>query len=227
METHEQGGSPLTPPRPRQRPHKPSRRELALLAYLERTTADPVAARLATLVVGMHAGLMAWIAAAEYACTLAQPALDAGVSQSREPDDRMLTLVEHRLEAEGVYDPERLEPTRAYLAHRLGVDAGWYVAQTGGVLLERWEPLAVRLGDYIGDQTAANALATSLLGHHHLAITALNRSRGVCHAARQRWSRMAERYVRTLDEQRGKGRHGPAGRVVVESVGEDDIRRFG
>jgi hypothetical protein len=175
----------------------------------------------------MHTGLMAWIAAAEFARTLAQPALDASVSQSREPDDRMLTLVEHRLEAEGVYDPEHLEPTRQYLAWKLGNLAGWYVDQTGGVLLDRWEPLAVRLGDYIGDQVAANALATSLLGHHHLAITALNRSRGVCQAGRERWRRMAERYVRTLDEQRSKGRVGSAGRVVVESVGEDDVRRFG
>jgi hypothetical protein len=209
------------------RSHKPSRRELALLAYLEHATADPVAARLATHVVGMHAGLMAWIAAAEFARTIAQPALDASVSQSREPDDRMLTLVEHRLDADGVYDPEHLEPTRQYLAHRLGELAGWYVDQTGGVLLDRWEVLAVRLGDYTGDQIAANALATSLLGHHHLAITALNRSRGVCQAGRERWRRMAERYVRTLDEQRSQGRTGPAGRVVVESVGEDEVRRFG
>ena len=196
--------------------------------------ADPVAARLATHVVSMHAGLLVWIADAERARILPASALDGGsgfVSESREPDDHLFAKVEQRLDDDqwrgGRFDPERLEPVRAYLAHRLGELAGWYVDQTGGVLLHRWEPLAVRLGDLTGDQVAANALATCLLGHHHLAITALTPSRGVCQAARERWRRLADRYVRTLDEQPSKGRHGPAGRVVVESVSGDDVRRFG
>ncbi len=192
--------------------------------------ADPIAARLATHVVAMHAGLMVWIADAEQARILPASALDGGsgyVSESREPDDRMLTLVDERLQAEGPYDPERLEPVRRYLTNELGKLAGWYIAQTGGVLLHRWEPLAVRLGDLTQDQVAANALATCLLGHHHLAITALTPSRGVCQAARERWRRLADRYVRTLDEQPSKGRAGPTGRVMVQSVEGEGERRFG
>lgn len=202
------------------RPHRLSRQQQALAAWLELQMADPVAARLAFNVTTMHAGLIAWMAAAEQSTALPDPfrlpgderpggvAVGSSVSKSRDPDDAMVALVDRRVfgdpdqgrDPEGA-DPERLEPIRQYLAHRLSELAGWYVDQTGSILPDRWEPLAVRLGDLLGDQIAANALATCLLGHHHLAITTLAPSRGRCQAARERWRRLADRYVRTLDQQ--------------------------
>ena len=187
----------------RRRQRKPSRREQAVQAWLERSMADPAAARLATHITLMHTGLITWAAAAEQATVLPDPfrlpgderaggvAVGGNIRVSREPDDRMLTLVADRLDHDGHYDPERLEPVRQYLTHRLGQLAGWYLDQTGTVLLERWEPRAVRLGDLIGDQTAANHLATSVLGHHHLAITTPTLARGVCQTGRERWRRLA------------------------------------
>jgi hypothetical protein len=222
---------------------KPSPQRLALLAYLEHVMADPVAARLATDVIGMHQGLVAWMAEAERSHVLPQPFRLPGdervggvsvagvVSGTREPDDRMMRLVDDRL---GTVDPEGLDPVRQRLAHRLGELAGWYLETVGEVGLVKWEPLAVRVGDLIGDQVAANALATCLACHAHLAdhppILSCHRAEHVERLrknARERWRRLAEWYVRVLDDQPTKGRRTSQGRVQVESVGPDGERKFG
>jgi hypothetical protein len=217
---------------------KPSPQRLALLAYLEHVMADPVAARLATDVVGMHQGLIAWMAEAERSHVLPQPFRLPGdervggvsvagvVSGTREPDDRMMRLVDDRLTT---VDPEGLDPVRQRLAHRLGMLASWYIDITGGVDVAElevdvaeWEPTAVRLGDLIGDQVAANAITTCLLCHARLSADERTRKN-----ARERWRRLAEWYVRVLDDQPTKGRRTTTGRVQVESVGPDGERKFG
>jgi hypothetical protein len=218
----------------RRKPGKPSPQRLALLAYLEHVMSDPVAARLATDVVGMHAGLVQWMRDAERAHVLPQPFRLPGdervggvsvagvVSGTREPDDRMMRLVDDRL---GTLDPEGLDPVRQRLAHRLGELASWY-GQGSRMLVteEEWESLAVRLGDLIGDQVAANALALCLIRHARIADDPKARFRK---NARERWRRLAEWYVRVLDDQPTKGRRTTGGRVQVESVGPDGERKFG
>ena len=86
------------------------------------------------------------------------------------------------------------------------------------------EALAVRLGDIIGDQVAANALARCFIRHARLAYASVEQTQARRKAARERWRRLATWYVRVLDEQPTKE---PASRVVVQAVGEDDVRRFG
>jgi hypothetical protein len=211
---------------------KPSQREVALQAWLELQMQDPVAARLALRVVGMHAGLIEWIRDAERAHVLPQPFRLPGdervggvsvagvVSGTREPDDRMMRLVDDRLVS---VDPEGLDPVRQRLAHRLGELAGWYGEGSHMLVTEEeWEPLAVRLGDLVGDQVAANALALCLLRHGRLSTDERTRKN-----ARERWRRLAEWYVRVLDDQPTKGRRTTTGRVQVESVGPDGERKFG
>jgi hypothetical protein len=224
----------LTRAHRRRKPRKPSRHEQAVRAWLEHQMQDDVAARLATRIVLMHAGLVRWMGEAEISCVLPDPfrlpgderpggvTVGGSVSISREPDDAMLALVEQRLEPGGA-DPERLDPVRQRLADRLGRDASWYLKTAGSVDIAEWEPLAVRLGDLIGDQVAANAVATSLLGHRRLVLAGMDAERK---AARERWRRQAEKYVEILDEQPTKGPD-PTGRPVIQSVGEDDVRRFG
>jgi hypothetical protein len=201
----------------RRRLPKPSQREVALLAWLELITTDPITARLAKRIIGMHADLITWMHDAERARVLPTPTLGGSISQSREPDDRMLIIVEERLELGG--DPERLDPVRQRLADRLGRDAAWYLKTTGEIDLADWEPLAVRLGDLIGDQIAANALATSLLCHRRLAPPRWEREHK---AARERWRRQATRYVQILDEQRIK-----IDRPMVQTVEGEGERRIG
>jgi hypothetical protein len=212
---------------------KPSAREQALLAWLELHMHDPVAARLALRVIGMHAGLIRWMAEAEQSFLLPAPQrrhpfddrdIDRGahISGTRDPDDWMINLVDQRIHLGD--DPEHLQPVRHRMTDRLGRLAGWYIDQAGVPLPDRWEPLAVRLGDLIGDQVAANALATSICGHHALAITALTPSRGVCQNGRERWRRVAIWYAATaLDNQRERHHD----RARVESVGPDGERRIG
>jgi len=210
-----------------------------LAAWLEFVTADAVAARLITHVVLLHRGLVQWMHEATRATVLPDPfrlpgderpggvTVGGSVSISREPDDAMLALVEQRLEPGGA-DPERLDPVRQRLTHRLGELAGWYGEGPGmGVEVEEWEPLAVRLGDLVGDQVAANALAMCLLRHARLVQAAWSPD-GEAHRkrARERWRRLAAWYIKVLDEQPTKGPD-PAGRPVIQSVGEDDVRRFG
>jgi hypothetical protein len=175
---------------------------------------DAVAARYCTYVIQMHAGLCYWMTAAELGHALPTPTLGGSIFQSQEPDDRILKLIEDRLETGA--DPEHLEPVRQRLAHRLGDLASWYTAVAGSVDVEDWEPLAVRLGDYIGDQVAANALATSLLGHRRLVELGKDQLRK---NARDRWWRLAGWYVRRLDEQPERGRTTLSGRPRVESIG--------
>ena len=222
----------MTRPHRRKRP-KPTDRELALLAWLELNMADPVAARLTLRVVGMHAGFIRWIHEAEQAMLTPAPQRrhpfddrDAGrgahISGTRDPDTWIVNVVDQWMLLG--HDPEHLDPVRHRMTDRLGRLAGWYVDKAGIPLLQRWEPLAIRLGDLIGDQVAANALATSVLGHHALAITALTPSRGVCHAAREQWRRLEVWYVQTaLDDQPERRRD----RVRVESVGPDGERQIG
>jgi hypothetical protein len=221
----------------RKRP-KPSARELALLSWLELNMADPVAARLALRVVGMHAGLIRWIHEAEQAMLTPAPqrrhpfdARDtnrgAHISGTRDPDTWIINAVDQWMLYD--HDPEHLEPVRYKMTHKLGEMAGWYVDKTGvhprhPEVLPRWEPLAIRLGDLIGDQVAANVLATSILGHHALAITALNPSRGMCQNGREQWRRRAVWYVETALDQQPERRHD---RPRVESVGPDGERQIG
>jgi hypothetical protein len=216
---------------------KPSQREVALQAWLELQMQDPVAARLALRVVGMHAGLIEWIRDAERAHVLPQPfrlpgdervggvSVSGVVSGTREPDDRMMRLVDDRLTT---VDPEGLDPVRQRLAHRLGELATWYLGGDGGLGYDIeatvWEPMAVRLGDLIGDQVAANALATCMACHRSFVQRSFDRERK---NARERWRRLAEWYVRVLDDQPTKGRRTTSGRVQVESVGPDGERKFG
>lgn len=217
-------------------------RTRALRDWIELQMADPVAAQYALRVVGMHGGLIAWKREAEQAMLTPAPqrrhpfddreaGRGARVSGTRNPDDWMAALVDRWIQVGG--DPEHLEPTRHRMTHKLGELAGWYLDKTGAgrgsdgpmadlLYLARWEPLAVRLGDLIGDQVAANALATAMLGHHALVITTPTRYTGACHAARARWSRLAGWYVRLLDEQADPYRRAP-----VESVGSDGQRRIG
>jgi hypothetical protein len=234
----------VKPPRHRRRRAKPSPRELALLAWVELLMQDNVAARLALRVIGMHAGLVAWMRDAERSHVLPDPfrlpgdervggvSVGGMVSGTREPDDRMMRLVEDRLDS-GRFDPEGLDPVRQRLAHRLGELAGWYLSlMVGQVNVAEWEPLAVRLGDIIGDQIAANAMATCLLCHARFARVSVyattdqdfQRQRK---NARERWRRLAEWYIKVLDDQPTKGRRTPSGRVQVESVGPDGERRIG
>jgi hypothetical protein len=222
---------------------KPSPQRLALQAWVTHVMADPVAGRLATDVIGMHAGLVAWIAEAERASVLPQPFRLPGdervggvsvagvVSGTREPDDRMMRLVDDRLDT---VDPEGLDPVRQRLAHRLGDLAAWYGEVAGETDLAAWEPLAVRLGDIVSDQVAANALATCCWGHRviarHAGLSLIDPDGGWKRAhknARERWRRLAEWYVRVLDDQPTKGRRTTSGRVQVESVGPDGERKFG
>jgi hypothetical protein len=231
-------GMALSRSRRRRKLAKPSPQRLALQAWVTHVMADPVAGRLATDVIGMHQGLIAWIAEAERSSVLPQPFRLPGdervggvsvagvVSGTREPDDRMMRLVDDRLTT---VDPEGLDPVRQRLAHRLGELAGWYgeVADWyGGAQgwTQEWEPLATRLGDIIGDQVAANALTLCLMRHAKLATPGLERQRK---NARERWRRLAEWYVRVLDDQPTKGRRTTSGRVQVESVGPDGERKFG
>jgi len=192
--------------------------------------ADPAAAAHCMHVIGKHAGLIRWIADAEFNRVLPQPARRhlgdprdynrvTGILGTHDPDDHMITLVDERVFSPVGHDPEHLDPVRQRLADRLGRDAAWYLKTTGQVTLEEWEPLAVRLGDLIGDQVAANALATSLLCHARLTPAAWERERK---AARERWRRQATRYVQILDEQRIQ-----ADRVVVQSVEGEGERRIG
>jgi len=219
----------------RRKPRHPSRREQALQVLLERQMQDPVAARLATHVAGMHAGLLAWIADAEQASVLPEPfrlpgderpggvAVGGSVTQSRDPDDAMVDLINRRLE-QGP-DPERLQPVRQRLADRLGELAGWYgQGSQMHLVVEEWEPLAVRLGDHLHDQVAANALAMCLLRHARLAYAPDEHTQRKRKAAQQRWRRLAAWYVRVLDEQPTKE---PTSRVVVQSVEGEGERRFG
>jgi hypothetical protein len=206
---------------------------------LEYQMQDDVAARLATRIVLMHAGLVQWMGEAEISCVLPDPfrlpgderpggvTVGGSVSISREPDDAMLALVEQRLEPGGA-DPERLDPVRQRLTHRLGELAAWYGQQPGSwVDVAEWEPLATRLGDLIGDQVAANALAMSMIRHARTAYAPDEATQRRRKAARERWRRLAEWYIRVLDEQPSKGRTDQGGRVQIQSVGEDDVRRFG
>jgi hypothetical protein len=224
----------LAPPRRshrRRKAAKPSPLERDLLVYLDLVMADDVAAANATHVVLMHRGLVAWMTEATFASVLLyQPyrlpgderpggvAVGGSVTVSRDPDDAMVELVDRRL-AEGGHDPERLDPVRQKLADLLGRDASWYLKIVGQVDLAEWEPLAVRLGDFIGDQVAANALATSLLGHRHLVHAGTTDQRK---AARERWRRQHIRYVQIRDEQRTK-----VDRPVVQTVEGEGERRFG
>jgi hypothetical protein len=230
--------APLTRSRRRRKLAKPSPQRLALLAWLEHVMQDPVAARLATDVVGMHQGLIAWMADAERAHTLPQPFRLPGdervggvsvagvVSGTREPDDRMMRLVDDRLDAGA--DPEGLDPVRQRLAHRLGELAGWYGEGSHMLVTEdEWEPLAVRLGDLVGDQVAANALALCFIRHGRLVYSPDEHTQRQRKNARERWRRLAEWYVRVLDDQPTKGRRTSTGRVQVESVGPDGERKFG
>ena len=223
----------------RRKPAKPSPLERDLLAYLDLVMADPVAAALATHVVLMHRGLVAWQHAATESTVLPRPyrfpgderpggvAVGGSVSVSREPDDAMLELVAARLEPGGA-DPERLDPVRQRLTHRLGELAAWYGQQPGNwVDVAEWEPLATRLGDLIGDQVAANALAMSMLRHARLAYAPDEETQRRRKNARDRWRRLAEWYVRVLDEQPSKGRRDPVGRVAIQSVEGEGERRFG
>ena len=228
----------MTPARHRRRkPRHPSRRELAVGALLERQMADPVAARLATHVAGMHAGLLAWIADAEYASVLPEPfrlpgderpggvAVGGSVQQSRDPDDAMIDLIDRRLERGA--DPERLEPVRQRLAHRLGELADWYgQGSQMHLTLEEWEPLAVYLGDHLQDQVAAKALALCCLRHGRMAASPDQHWQKRRHAARERWRRLAAWYIRVLDDQPTRQ---PAEQAPerYQSVGPDGVRRFG
>jgi hypothetical protein len=222
----------MTRPHRRKRP-KPTDREVALLAWLELNMADPVAARLALRVVGMHAGLIRWMHEAEQSLLTPAPQRrhpfddrdanrGAHISGTRDPDTWIVNVVDQWMLAG--HDPEHLDPVRHRMTDRLGRLAGWYVDKAGIPLLQRWEPLAVRLDDLVGDPVAANALATSILGHHALAITALTPSRGVCQNGREHWRRLATWYAETaLDDQRER-RHD---RPRVESVGPDGERQIG
>jgi hypothetical protein len=194
---------------------------------------DPVAARLACHVIAMHAGLVAWIAEAEMSRVLPHLGLDGSVTESREPDDGLFAKVSQRLDEgqwnSGRFDPERLDPVRQRLAHRLGELAAWYGEGTGmGVEVEEWEPLAVRLGDLIGDQIAANALAMCLVRHRMIAQAAWIPT-GEAHRkrARERWRRLAAWYIKVLDQQPTKGTTMYTGKVVIQSVEGEGERRFG
>jgi hypothetical protein len=226
------GGWPLTTARRshRRKPAKLTPRQQALLDWLGLTMADHVAAALAMHVIGKHAGLIRDIADAEFNRVLPQPARRhlgdprdynriVGILGTRDPDDAMIALVDERVFSPVGHDPEHLDPVRHKLTDLLGRDAAWYLKTTGTVDLEDWEPLAVRLGDLIGDQIAANALATSLLCHARLAPASWQAERK---AARERWRRQATRYVQILDEQRIK-----VDRPMVQTVEGEGERRFG
>jgi len=90
--------------------------------------ADPVAARQALRVVGMHAGLVAWIAEAEQSSVQPAPqrrhAFDdrdadrvTHITGTHDPDDAMVALIDRRL-ALGT-DPEHLEPIRIAMTTKL------------------------------------------------------------------------------------------------------------
>jgi hypothetical protein len=212
---------------------KPSPQRLALQAWVTHVMADPVAGRLATDVIGMHRGLVEWMREAEVAhVQLAEPQRRhpfddrdkyrvTGRSGSSDPDDPMIRLVDERVFGAGD-DPERLGPPRQLLANSLGEMASWYMQDTDDPIeFQESEPLAVRLGDLIGDQVAANAITTCLILHGRLADERLRKN------ARQHWHRRKELYVRVLDDQPTKGRRTTSGRVQVESVGPDGERKFG
>jgi len=195
---------------------------------------DPVAAALATPVVLMHRGLVAWIAEAEQSSVQPAPqrrhAFDdrdsnrvTRITGTHDPDDAMVALIDRRL-ALGP-DPEHLEPIRIAMTTKLGKEAAWY-SQGSEMFLypEEWEPLATRLGDLIGDQVAANALAMCCIRHARLAYASDEQTQHRRKAARERWRRLAAWYVRVLDEQPTKE---PTSRVVVQSVEGEGERRFG
>jgi hypothetical protein len=237
----------LAPPRRSRRRRKPkplTRAQRALADWLAVVMADPVAAAQAFTVVGLHAGLVLEIHEAELnAVQLAVPQRrhlgdprdanrQTGIGGSGDPDDAMIAIIDARLFGHG-YDPERLDPVRQRLAHRLGELAAWYGERVGMPEVKDWEPLAVRLGDLIGDQVAANALAICCWGHRvmarHAGLSLIDPDgtwQRIHKAARERWRRLATWYVRVLDEQPTKGPD-PTGRPVIQSVGEDDVRRFG
>lgn len=214
----------------RRKPKPLTKAQRALADWLALVMADPVAAAQAFTVVGLHAGLVREIHEAEVnSVQLAVPQRrhlgdprDAnrltGRSGSGDPDDHMIAIIDHRLFGHGL-DPERLDPVRQRLADRLGRDAAWYLKTAGGVDVAEWEPLAVRLGDLVGDQVAANAVATCLLGHRRLVLAGMADERK---AARERWRRQGVRYVQILDEQRIK-----VDRPVVQTVEGEGERRFG
>lgn len=226
----------------RPKPTKPTKAQQALHDWLELTMADRVAAHWTYRVIGLHAGLVREIREAEMARVLPQPFRLPGdervggvhvagsVSGTREPDDALFARVHERLEAGGTFDPEGLEPLRQRMAHSLGELAGWYLEHTGPVDLTTeadaavWEPLAVRLGDLIGDQVAANALATCLICHARLQGGSWDRLRK---NAREQWRRRATSFVRWLDQQPDKGRWDRTGRVAVQSVEGEGERRIG
>ena len=183
--------------------------------------ADPVAAAWACRVVGMHIDLIQELINAEHAAAMPVPTLGGSVSQSREPDDRMLVLVERRLEHGS--DPEHLDPVRHLLADRLGRMADWYHQHAHQTLdLDAWHPLATRFGRLIGDPVAASALVTCLLHHARIGHDDQHRKN-----ARERWRRLAIKYVEVLDEQRRKGRTDQAGRPVIQTVEGEGERRIG
>jgi hypothetical protein len=221
----------------RRRPLPPSRQQVAVGAFLERQMHDPVAARLATHVAGMHAGLLAWIADAEHASVLPDSfrlpgderpggvSVGGSVTQSRDPDDAMIDLIDRRL-SNGT-DPERLEPVRQRLTNRLRDLAGWYgQGSQMHLTIEEWEPLAVYLGDHLRDQVAANALAMSCIRHGRMAALSDQHWQRRRNAARERWRRLAAWYIRVLDDQPTRQ---PATQQPerYQTVGPDGVRRFG
>jgi hypothetical protein len=221
----------------RRRLPPPSRQQLALQALLEGAMADLVAARLASHVAGMHAGLLAWIADAEHASVLPDSfrlpgderpggvSVGGSVQQSRDPDDAMIDLIDRRL-SNGT-DPERLEPVRQRLTNRLGDLAGWYgQGSQMHLTIEEWEPLAVYLGDHLRDQVAAKALAICCLRHARMAASPDQHWQRRRNAARERWRRLAAWYIRVLDDQ--PTRQSPQQTPErYQSVGPDGVRRYG
>lgn len=193
--------------------------------------ADPVAARYAMHVAGKHAGLIRWMKEAELSSVTPAPqrrhAFDdrdadrvTHITGTHDPDDAMITLIDRRL-AQGA-DPERLDPVRQRMTAKLGELAGWY-GQHELVDVAEWEPLATRLGDLIGDQVAANALALCCIRHARLA-TGDEKAQTKRKNARDRWYRLAGWYVRVLDEQPTKE---PTTRVAIQSVDQSGERTIG
>jgi hypothetical protein len=229
----------VTRPRPhRNRLAKPSAQEKALRAWLEFHTGDPVATGFILRVIRLHAQLIGWMAAARDAqLQLAQPQRrHSGDPRDRwrgitgrgtlEPDDPMVNLIDRRTQVGD--DPEHLDPIRQRMTHKLGELAGWYGERAGiEEAAEEWEPLATRLGDLIGDQVAANAIAFCLLRHRRLAVTPYEEIRRHHKAAQQRWRRLVEWYVRVLDDQPTRPPPERTGRPQLESVGPDGERRVG
>lgn len=220
----------------RRRGNAPTPAQVALGDWLTLRMGDPVAARLAYRVIGLHAGLVAWIADAEHATALPAPfrlpgderpggvTVGSAITHTRDPDDAMLRLVTDRLDAPGTYDPEFLQPVRLRIIGRFSEFATWYSVYGGLLTVEEWEPLAVRLGDLTGDEVASNALAVCLIRHATLATPGWERERK---NARERWRRLAAWMVRLLDQQPEKGRLDRVGRVAIQTVHGDGQRQIG